>query len=159
MLLEIGCSHLRRLQILPNGAVHRRRRRRAPFFNWPGQVRLHEASAGGGGDEFRRGRRIQVSQNHVPPNSYFSSNFGHLVLEILENSESWTSVQEIFFEDRDIWENPTEFGTGRTRSPHPRWRRPWTRGFGPRSPPSHLPLPLGLRCLTDQSCMDITQKL
>ena len=42
-------------------------------FDWGGGFRL-----GGGG-------RIQVSQNHLPPNSDFSPDFAHFVSQILEN--------------------------------------------------------------------------
>ena len=47
------------------------------------QERHHKVSTGeqiltGGG-------QIQVGQNHLPPNSYFSLNFMHFILEILKN--------------------------------------------------------------------------
>ena len=35
--------------------------------------------------KFRLGGRVQVSQNHLPPNSNFSSDFAHFISEILEN--------------------------------------------------------------------------
>ena len=39
------------------------------------------------GDRFWLVGQIQVSQNHVPQNSNFFSDFAHFILEILENLE------------------------------------------------------------------------
>ena len=47
--------------------------------------------------KFRLGGRIQVSQNHLLPNSDFSSGFGHFILDILENLTILTKIQKIFF--------------------------------------------------------------
>ena len=45
---------------------------------WYKQGRRHEVLTGNG-DGFRLGGRIQVSQNHLLPNSDFSSYFTHLI--------------------------------------------------------------------------------
>ena len=54
------------------------------------QGRRHQVSTGetdsdwGGG-----GGRVQFSQNHLPPNSDFSSDIAHFILEILEILKKW----------------------------------------------------------------------
>ena len=84
-------------------------------------------------DGFRLGGRIHVSENHLPPNSDFSSDFAHFVLKILKNLEILVSVQEFFLKNCDFrWGHPPGIlnrgggGGKRTPSPppHPRWRRP-----------------------------------
>ena len=73
------------------------------------------------------GGRIQVVQNHVPPNSDFSSDFALFILEILKNIKIWAYIQKCFFKNRDFWGDiPTEFWTGGDTSPPspPRWLRP-----------------------------------
>ena len=57
------------------------------------QERHHKVSTGeqiptGGGGQ------IQVGQNHLPPNSYFSSNFAHFILEILKNLKIFTDIHQ-----------------------------------------------------------------
>ena len=66
------------------------------------QGRRHEVSTGGG-DRFRLGGQIQVSQNHLPPNSDFSSDFAHFILEIPENPNFSVNIQKIFFKNCDFW--------------------------------------------------------
>ena len=56
-----------------------------------------------GGTTPDRGGRIQVSQNHLPPNSDFSSVFAHFVWEILENPKVLANIPKIFFKNRDFW--------------------------------------------------------
>ena len=54
-----------------------------------------------GGDGTCLGGRIQVSQNHLPPNSDFSSDFAQFILEILENPKLLAKIR--FFLNRDFW--------------------------------------------------------
>ena len=44
-----------------------------------------------------------MSQNHLPPNSVFSLDFGHFILEILENSKILAKNPKIFFKTHDLW--------------------------------------------------------
>ena len=53
--------------------------------------------------KFRLGGRIQVSQNHLPPNSDFSSDFAHFISEIPENPNFSVNIQKIFLKNRDFW--------------------------------------------------------
>ena len=70
------------------------------------------------GDGFRLGGRIQVNENHLPPNSYFSSDFGHIILEISENLKILTNKLKNFIKNRDFWGDiPPEFRTGGDTSP------------------------------------------
>ena len=41
------------------------------------------------GGRIQTGGQIQVSQNHLPPNSDFYSDFAHFILEILGNINFW----------------------------------------------------------------------
>ena len=43
------------------------------------------------------GGRIQVSQNHLPPNSDFSSDFAYFILDILENPKVLAKIPKIVF--------------------------------------------------------------
>ena len=72
------------------------------------------------------GGRIQVNENHLPPNSDFSSDFGHIILEISENLKILTNKLKIFTKNRDFWGiSPRNFEPGGTRPRHlPQWRRP-----------------------------------
>ena len=85
------------------------------------QWRRHEVLTGGGG-------RILVRQTHLPPNSDFSSDFGHFVSKILKN------IKKLLVHLKDSVKivisggmSPFYFLTGGTRppSPPPRCRRPW----------------------------------
>ena len=58
------------------------------------QGHRHEVSTGGGGGPIPTGGQIQVSQNPLPLNSDFSSDFGHLILEILK---SLKNLAKVFF--------------------------------------------------------------
>ena len=60
------------------------------------QGRRHEGSAGGGG-LIPTGGRIQVSQDHLPLNSKFSSDFTHFILGILEKLKIFENITKIFF--------------------------------------------------------------
>ena len=76
------------------------------------QGRRHDFSTGGqiptGG-----GGQIRVNQNHLPPNSNFSSDFGHFILKILEDLKIFTNMNKSFFKNRNFWgDTPTEFRTG-----------------------------------------------
>ena len=56
---------------------------------------------GGGADSDWKGR-IQVSRNHLPPNSDFSSDFAHFILEISEDLKEIANIKKIFFKNRDF---------------------------------------------------------
>ena len=72
------------------------------------QGRRHEFSTGGTDPDW--GGRIQVSQNHLPPNSHFSSDFAHPILGILENPKALAKKSKILFKNRDFWgAHPPEF--------------------------------------------------
>ena len=45
---------------------------------------------------------IQVSQNHLPLNSYFSPDLAHLILEILKNLKFWHTFRIFFFKNHDF---------------------------------------------------------
>ena len=61
-----------------------------------------------------------MNQNDLPPNSNFSSDFGHFILEILENLKVFTNIQKISLKNRDFWGDiPPEFRTGGTCPRHP----------------------------------------
>ena len=42
----------------------------------------------------------------LPPNSYFSSDFAHFILEILNNLKILAYVQNYFFKKHDFWGYP-----------------------------------------------------
>ena len=66
------------------------------------QGRRHEFSIGGTDSDWE-GERIQVNQNHLPPNSDFSSDFGHFILGTLENLKVLTNIQKLVFKNREFW--------------------------------------------------------
>ena len=74
---------------------------------------------GGGGRIATGVGRIQLSQNHLPQNSDFYSDFTHFILEISENLKIVASVQKIFFKNRYFWGDIPEFRTGGKRPRHP----------------------------------------
>ena len=80
-----------------------------------------------GGRIQTEGRRIQVIQNHLPPNSDLSSDFAHFSLEALKNLFFWYIFREISFKNRDFWgdipRNSELGGDTYPPSPPPRWRR------------------------------------
>ena len=95
---------------------------------YPGASPLNFERGGGVGS--RLGGRIQVSQNHLPPNSDFSSDFGNFSLEIFETLKVLTNLQNFFLKSRYFGGHPPEFRTG-GRVPHPtRWRRPCAYPLG-----------------------------
>ena len=52
------------------------------------------------------------------PNSDFSSDFAHFILEVLENPKVLAKIPKIFFKTRDFWGDiPPEFRTGGDTSP------------------------------------------
>ena len=66
------------------------------------------------------GEQIQMNQSHLPPNSDFSSDFGHFILETLENMKILTNTQKFSLKNRDFWGDiPPEFRTGATCPRHP----------------------------------------
>ena len=70
--------------------------------------------------KFWLGGRIQVIQNHLPPNSDFSWDFAHFISEIPENPNFSVNIQKIFLKNRDFWGDiPPEFWTGGTCPPIP----------------------------------------
>ena len=59
------------------------------------------------------GGRIQLSQNHLPQNFDFSSNFAHFILKILENLKMLANIKEKTIENRDFCGDiPSEFRAG-----------------------------------------------
>ena len=75
------------------------------------------------GGRILTGGRIQVSQNHLLPNSDFSLDFAHLIWEILENPKVLAKIPKIVFKNRDFWGNiPTGIlnrgNSSPTSSPH-----------------------------------------
>ena len=71
-----------------------------------------------GGTDSDWGGQIQVNRNHLPPNSDFSSDFGHFILKTLENLKILANMHEIFFKNRDIWgAMPPELRTRGDTSP------------------------------------------
>ena len=75
--------------------------------------RRHEVVAGEeGGGRIPSGGRIQVSQNHVPPNSDLSSDFANFILEILENLKILTNIQKISFKNVISGDIPQNFEPG-----------------------------------------------
>ena len=98
---------------------------RVCVYRYALQGRRHEFSTGE--DGFRLGGQIQVNENHLPQNSYFSSDFGHIILEISENLKILTNKLKNFIKNRDFWGGiPRNFEPGGgTRPRHlPQWRRP-----------------------------------
>ena len=75
-----------------------------------------------------------MSQNHLPPNSDFSLDFAHFILEILENPTILAKIPKKCLNTAiSGGTSITEFRTGGDTSPaSPRWRRPWARvsGYG-----------------------------
>ena len=56
------------------------------------------------------GGQIQVSQNHLPPNSDFSSDFTYFISKIPENLNISVNIQKIVFKNLDFWGDiPPEF--------------------------------------------------
>ena len=84
------------------------------------QGRRREVSTGGGADS-DWGGQIQVSQNYLPPNSYFSSDFAQFILEILKNLKILVYIQKFFSKNRYFWgTSPRILNRGRhTRPPIP----------------------------------------
>ena len=80
---------------------------------------------------------IQVSQNHLPLNSYFSPDLAHLILEILKNLKFWHTFRifslKITISRREFTRNSESGGGGEATRPHPppRWRRPWSVPISP----------------------------
>ena len=69
---------------------------------------------------FDWGGRIQVSQNHLPPNSNFSSDFTHFILEILENPKNGKNSKKKSLKPLFIGGHPSrnlELGGHDTASP------------------------------------------
>ena len=61
------------------------------------------------------GGRIQVSQNHLPPNSKFSSDFGHFILKMLKDLKILANLyQEFFLKNTISGGYPPQFQTGGT---------------------------------------------
>ena len=80
----------------------------------PRQGCRHEVSTG-----VNRGERIQVCQNHLPPNSDFFSDSAHFISEILENLSFLVNIQKIFFKIHDFWGTPPQNSEPEGRIPHP----------------------------------------
>ena len=75
------------------------------------QGRQYEVSTGGMDADWGGGRgQIQASQSHLSPNSDFSSDFAHFILEILKNLKISVYIQIFSLKNRDFWGDiPPEF--------------------------------------------------
>ena len=62
------------------------------------------------GGRILTGGQSQVGGNHLTPNSDFSSDFPHFILEILKNHKIWAYIKKFFFQNCDFWGDiPLEF--------------------------------------------------
>ena len=66
------------------------------------EVSMGEGGGGGGGADSDWKGRIQVSRNHLPPSSDFSSDFAHFILEISEDLKEIANIKKVFFKNRDF---------------------------------------------------------
>ena len=97
-------------------------------YAWPGaSPRIFDW-----GDKSWPGGRIQVSQNHLLPNSDFSFDFAHFILERMENPKVLANIpKKIPYKPRFLGRtSPRNFEPGGHVPRIPRWRHPcaWPKG-------------------------------
>ena len=94
------------------------------------------SASAGARHEVWLGGQIQVRQTHLPPNSNFSSNFGHFISKVLENLKIDMN-SKFFFKTRDFWgtspkisdrgSHPHTSATAPMRGRLPKYQQLWKR--------------------------------
>ena len=87
-----------------------------------GQNQLTYLQPGGAATKFRLGGggTDSVESNHLLPNSDFSSDLAHFILEILENLNTLVNIHKILFKkSRFLGGRLPDFSSGGTRRPLP----------------------------------------